>query len=47
MLSILPDAAGVAALGGNPMDFEKRAGAARAGLTQGLAIADSVKAVWG
>ena len=47
VISILPDPASVTALGGNPMDFEKRAGAARAGLIQGLATAEAIKAAWG
>jgi NTE family protein len=47
VIAILPDAASVTALGGNPMDFEKRAGAARAGLAQGLAAAGEIKTAWG
>jgi len=44
---ILPDDASVIAMGGNPMDFEKRAGAAKAGLNQGLAQAKDLAAAWG
>jgi NTE family protein len=45
--TLLPDDASRAAMGGNLMDFQKRADAARAGLVQGLAAAAEIKAVWG
>ena len=45
--ALLPDDASRAAMGGNLMDFGKRADAARAGLAQGLAAAGEIKAVWG
>jgi NTE family protein len=45
--AILPDDASRAAMGGNLMDFSKRADACRAGLAQGLAAAGELKAVWG
>jgi NTE family protein len=45
--AILPDEASRAAMGGNLMDFGKRADAARAGRAQGLAAANEIAAVWG
>jgi NTE family protein len=45
--ALLPDDASRAAMGGNLMDFQKRADAARAGLAQGVAAAEEIKAVWG
>jgi NTE family protein len=47
VMSLLPDDASRAAMGGNLMDFQKRADAARAGLTQGLAKAKELKTCWG
>ena len=46
VVTLLPDDASRAAMGGNLMDFQKRADAARAGLTQGLADAAELKAYW-
>ncbi|MGZ3403842.1 MAG: patatin-like phospholipase family protein [Phenylobacterium sp.] len=45
--SILPDDASRAAMGGNLMDFGRRADACHAGLAQGLAAAEAISAVWG
>ncbi len=45
--TLLPDDASRAAMGGNLMDFQNRAAAARAGLTQGLAAAAELKGCWG
>jgi NTE family protein len=47
VVSLLPDDASRAAMGGNLMDFQKRADAARAGLAQGLSHAQELKALWG
>ena len=46
-LLIDPDAASLTAMGLNLMDARNRAAAARAGLAQGLAQAQDLKAVWG
>jgi NTE family protein len=46
VISILPDDASLVAMGGNQMDFEKRAPAAKAGLAQGQAYAKDLKAYW-
>ena len=46
-LLIGPDAASLTAMGLNLMDARNRAAAARAGLAQGLAQAQDLKAVWG
>ena len=47
VVTLLPDVASRAAMGGNLMDFQKRAGAAKAGLAQGLAAAAELKSIWG
>jgi NTE family protein len=47
VLLITPDEASVAAFGPNLMDYARRAGAARAGLAQGLSYAKDVKPYWG
>lgn len=44
---VSPDDGSQAAMGGNLMDFRKRADAARAGLAQGGAAAAELKAFWG
>ena len=44
---LAPDAGSQTAMGGNLMDFRKRADAARAGLAQGSAVAAELKAFWG
>jgi len=46
VVTLLPDDASRAAMGGNLMDFQKRADAARAGLAQGLADAAELKTYW-
>ncbi|THD58599.1 patatin-like phospholipase family protein [Phenylobacterium sp.] len=46
VLTITPDEASAEAFGANLMDFTRRAGAARAGLAQGLAYAADVKPYW-
>jgi NTE family protein len=46
VVTLLPDDASRAAMGANLMDFQKRADAARAGLTQGEAAAAELKACW-
>ena len=46
VVTLLPDDASRAAMGGNLMDFQKRADAARAGLAQGLADAAELKSYW-
>lgn len=43
---VTPDAAALAAFGGNMLDPAARAGAARAGLAQAASVADAVRAVW-
>ena len=44
---LAPDAASQEAMGGNLMDFRRRAQAARAGLAQGEALAAELAKVWG
>jgi len=46
VITLLPDDASCAAMGGDLMNFQKRADAARAGLAQGLADAAELKAYW-
>jgi len=46
VVTLLPDDASRAAMGGNLMDFSKRVDAARAGLAQGLADAADLKTYW-
>lgn len=43
---ISPDAASRAAIGNNPLDPARRAGAARAGFDQAASVAEEVRAVW-
>ena len=47
VVTVLPNDASRAAMGGNLMDFQKRVDAARAGLAQGHAVLAEVRAVWG
>jgi len=47
VLTVTPDDASAESFGPNLMDFSRRAGAARAGLAQGLAYAADVKPYWG
>jgi NTE family protein len=47
VVTVFPDDASVAAMGGNLMDFRRRADAARAGLVQGETHAEELKALWG
>lgn len=47
VVTITPDDASIDAFGPNLMDFGRRAGAAGAGVAQGLAYAADVKAYWG
>ena len=44
---VSPTAESQAAMGGNLMDFRKRADAARAGLAQGAAMAEALRGFWG
>ena len=47
VLTITPDEGSLDAFGPNLMDFRRRAGAARAGLAQGLSYAKDVQPYWG
>ena len=43
---LTPDSASLGAMGANLMDFRQRAAAARAGLDQGAAEAEALRAFW-
>jgi NTE family protein len=43
---VIPDAGALKAFGGNVLDPAKRAGAARAGLTQAESVTKQVRAIW-
>jgi NTE family protein len=43
---IVPDAASMEAIGPNPLDADRRPGAAEAGYRQGMKAADAVAAIW-
>lgn len=47
VVTLVPDAASIAAFGPNLMDFRRRGDAARAGLAQGEAHAADLKELWG
>jgi NTE family protein len=46
VVTLVPDEASRTAMGGNLMDFRKRADAARAGRIQGEAEAAALRAIW-
>ena len=43
---VAPDEAAVAAIGPNPLDPSRRAGATRAGMAQGAGVVEQASALW-